>query len=54
MTLNWVEVLMLSAYLEGDSFHRRNRDTLIDVDHVTRGGRDLCIMAVDANRNPTK
>ena len=53
MTINWVEVLMLSAYLEGDSFEGRNLDTLTDIDHWTRGGRDPFILALDANRDPT-
>jgi hypothetical protein len=52
MTINWVEVLMLSAYIEGDSFEGRNLDTLTDINHWTRGGRDPFILALDANRDP--
>ena len=53
VTLEKVEILMLAGYLDGKlGFEGLNRETLGEVEHLTRGGKDLFLLAVDGNKLP--
>jgi len=53
LTLKWVEILLLSGYLEsGLGFEGANHNFLIDLEFITRGGKVPFILGLDANEVP--
>ena len=50
--IDWNEIISLAGYLEGGGLKGNNLNTLNYVDHVTRGGKDLFMWALDANMPP--
>ena len=52
VTVEWNEIICLAAYLEGGGLKGNNLSTLNYIDHVTRGGTYLFILALDGNVEP--
>ena len=46
------EIIALSGYLECGGLKGSNLNTLKEVDHITRGGKDLFMWALDGNAPP--
>ena len=55
LVLDWIEILCISGYLICDlGFAGANHDFTIELEFVTRGGKQPFILALDANSTPTK
>ena len=52
LTIEMVEMQALAGYMECGGLKGRNLQTLTQVDHMTRGGRDLFVWGLDANVEP--